>query len=100
GDGEGQVFVSGGMPPYNVQWSGQVSGSITLNADGDFIIANLTAGVYTVQVEDDAGCVVTCSFTITANQPCFLVIDEILVQDASCAGVDNGQLDIIAIGGT
>ena len=98
-DGEGQVTVSGGLPPYNIQWTGPVSGSIILAADGTFVITSLTGGVYTIDVSDGSGCTATCEFTITSNIPCTLVIDNITVQDAACSGVNNGTITVIASNG-
>lgn len=41
------VHAEGGMPPYDFDWS---------NGDGDSLIANLTAGTFTVTATDFAGC--------------------------------------------
>jgi len=97
-DGQGQVTVSGGVPDYNVTWSGPVSGSVVLMADGDFIITSLPPGVYTIEVTDATGCTTTCQFTIASAIPCDLMIDEIIIQDATCSGVDNGTATIIVSG--
>jgi len=97
-DGQGQVTVSGGVPDYNVTWSGPVSGSVVLMADGDFIISSLPPGIYTIEVTDATGCTTTCQFTIASAIPCDLIIDEIITQDATCSGVDNGTATIIVSG--
>ncbi|MEP6795454.1 MAG: gliding motility-associated C-terminal domain-containing protein [Saprospiraceae bacterium] len=96
-DGEGQVNVLGGMSPYNIVWTGPISGSGTLNADGNFVISNLHAGVYTVQVADATGCVSQCQFVITV--PCNLAIVDMNIVDATCAGINNGSVTITASGG-
>ncbi len=100
-DGEGQVTVTGGIPPYNIQWTGPVSGSVILNADGSFTITSLGGGVYTIQVQDASanGCITTCQFVINSNIPCTVVIDNINVQDASCTGANNGAISVSASGG-
>src|SRR5687767_341183 len=51
-DGEGEVTVSGGIAPYDVSWTGGETGSITLNADGSFVMTDLTPGGYTITVVD------------------------------------------------
>jgi len=58
-DGYASVIPSGGTPGYNYQWSNS-SGS-------DSTAQNLSAGTYTVTVEDQNGCSV--SLTIPINQP-------------------------------
>ncbi|HJW28364.1 MAG TPA: hypothetical protein VJ508_03840, partial [Saprospiraceae bacterium] len=98
-DGSARITVSGGIPPYTISWSGPSSGSINLAADGSFDIVNLTAGVYTVTVQDANGCTETCQFTITSNIPCTVAIDNIQTQDAACSGIDNGSATITASGG-
>jgi len=97
-DGQGQVTVSGGVPDYTVSWTGPVSGSVVLMADGDFIISSLPPGIYTVEVTDATGCTTTCQFTIMSAIPCDLSIDDIIVQDATCPGVENGTATIIVSG--
>jgi hypothetical protein len=98
-DGEGQVTVTGGLPDYEIQWVGPVSGSIILSADGNFAITSLPAGIYNVYVEDQSGCSAFCQFIINVNIPCDLVIDDIIVTDATCPGVDNGGFQVNASGG-
>ena len=95
-DGEGQVSVSGGIAPYDISWTGPVSGSVVLNADGDFVITMLPPGVYTIEVEDATGCIATCDFTIMGSVPCDLSITVTIV-DATCSGNNNGS---ITVGGT
>jgi len=98
-DGEGMITITGGVTPYSVQWNGPVSGSTTLNADGDFTITGLGGGVYTIEVEDASGCIVTCQFVINSNIPCLVVIDDIAVQNASCVNSNNGAISVTASGG-
>ena len=98
-DGAGQITVSGGMPPYNLQWAGPVSGSHMVAADGTYPISGLPGGDYTVSISDASGCTATCQFTIITNAPCTLVIDGVNVQDATCSGVSNGIVTINASGG-
>jgi hypothetical protein len=57
-DGAVNLTVSGGVPPYNFQWS---NGNFTED------IQNLNAGVYSVKVKDANS--VTVDASITLNQP-------------------------------
>ncbi|HEY3387072.1 MAG TPA: gliding motility-associated C-terminal domain-containing protein [Saprospiraceae bacterium] len=66
--------------------------------DGTFIITSLTAGVYTIEVEDSTGCTAVCEFTIIGNPPCELVIDQVIPQDATCPGINDGSITILASG--
>ncbi len=79
-DGEAEVTISGGMPNYNVSWTGPVSGTITLNSDQTFVIIGLSGGVYTVTVVDATGCTTTCQFTIIITMPCTVVVDNVKPQ--------------------
>jgi gliding motility-associated-like protein len=94
-DGIGQVTITGGLPPYSIDWSGPTQGSGTLPSDGVFTMNGLSAGLYTVVVTDASGCISQCQFIITV--PCDLAIDNILIQDATC-GMANGSLTVIATG--
>jgi gliding motility-associated-like protein len=99
-DGEGEVTVSGGVAPYTVTWTGPVSGSIVLNADGSFVITSLAAGVYTIEVEDASGvtCTATCQFTVGGTLPCDLTLNPLVIQDATCPGINNGAISASATG--
>jgi hypothetical protein len=96
-DGEGQVTITGGLPPYNITWTGPVSGTATLNADGTFVFTGLSAGLYVIQVQDSSGCISICQFVI--NSPCDLTILDIQSQNATCPEVNNGTITVSASGG-
>lgn len=61
-DGKGSVDISGGTPPYTVDWNpgGQQNNVVP----GVFNINNLTQGTYQVIVTDANGCSAVCSFDI------------------------------------
>lgn len=54
-NGSIELLISGGTPPYYVQWN---------NGDSILIITGLTAGIYTVTVEDFYGCSATAAFEV------------------------------------
>lgn len=82
----------------NVDCPGNNSGSITLDVNGNaadyiyrwsdaslsgFDVSGLTAGVYSVQIEDAGGCTFDTSFTVTQPSPLDLTINPV---NADCAG--------------
>jgi gliding motility-associated-like protein len=58
--GEIQTTITGGVPPYQVQWS---------NGAGTTGIQNLQAGVYIITVTDQDGCVAVEQVTISEPDP-------------------------------
>ena len=95
-DGRAEITISGGMPPYDITWTGPTPGSIMLAADGNFVISSLAPGPYTVEVVDATGCTTTCQFFIISGVPCDLVIDDISIQNATCSGVEDGVITVTA----
>ena len=81
-------------------WGG--TGSIEYSLDGlnyqtGSTFSGLSAGTYTIYFQDDNNCVVTLNATIT--EPGELMLSGI-IGDVSCAGGDNGYIDISVSGGT
>ena len=82
------TVVSGGTSPFSYSWT---NGSITSQAD------SLSAGIYSVQVIDDAGCSVSSTVIINNwNGPSILLSGT---QNPSCIGDSDGAIDITAVGG-
>jgi gliding motility-associated-like protein len=76
-----------GISPYFYSWS---------NGGNSTSISNLSAGTYTVQVLDAAGCMVEASATLTAPE----AIDAILLSEApNCFDTQSGNLTIQSISG-
>ena len=69
-DGTVQVNISGGVEPYNVQWS-DVNSTTGLTADG------LAPGGYLVEVSDGVGCVVDSTFLMPVNPDCIFIATAI-----------------------
>lgn len=89
-DGEIEVLVSGGSPPYTGYW---IDGSpFTLNR------TNLRGGSYTIIVSDVNGCIASKTFGIYTT--CGINISVISVQDETCALCADGAIDIDVTGGT
>jgi len=86
-NGAAQVFVTGGVEPYDFNWShGQNSEFAT----------NLPAGTYTVVVTDANGCQTSCETTIATSQVPTCSASAV---DATC-GDANGSATVFAQGGT
>jgi hypothetical protein len=86
-EGSIDITVSGGIPPYQFQWSnGSVSEDISL----------LLAGVYGVTVTDANNCNVTGTRTVT--QPGLLTLSALL-DSVTCHGGTDGAIDLSVTGG-
>ena len=88
-NGSISLIVVGGTPPYFYSWSTSATTSS---------ISNLTAGTYTVTIDDTDGCSNTNSFTIT--EPTAIAVTVVSTQDVLCYGVNTGAADISVTGGT
>lgn len=67
-DGFVEALASGGTPPYVYNMAGQVSPSTS----GSYVFNGISAGTYTVSVQDNAG--VTASKSVTLNDPAEVVV--------------------------
>jgi gliding motility-associated-like protein len=76
-DGNANVVVSGGLPPYAISWS---------NGDLGPIADSLPAGLYTVTVVDAGGCSRSAEVAVASG---FGLSLSAVVADASCGSVDG-----------
>jgi gliding motility-associated-like protein len=90
GGNNGAIDLSlvGGQAPYTYLWS---NGQTTQDLTG------LTAGIYSVTVTENFGCLTVTSVTIT--QPATLT-SSATVTNVSCNGGNNGSINLTAAGGT
>ncbi|MFN4233460.1 MAG: PKD domain-containing protein [Bacteroidia bacterium] len=90
GQNNGQIIVnvSGGVVPYQYQWS-----NTTLNTPNN---SNLPEGNYTLQITDANGCILNQAYQI--YQPSQLVLSH-QINHVSCNGGNNGSATILASGG-
>ena len=84
-DGSITVAVSGGSYPYTYDW-GVVPST-------DSIATGLSSGQYTVNVEDDEGCV--ANFTAQVSVPPPPVVQTLNDNMINCAGGTNGTLTVV-----
>lgn len=80
--------VSNGHSPYTYNWS---------NGQTEATASNLTAGSYVLTVSDDHSCTVTAA--VSLQNPAAITIDG-SVKNASCIGMCDGRIIVIAHGGT
>lgn len=85
------LSITGGFPPYNFNWM-DIAGNSNPE-DRDMI----PAGTYTLNLNDELGCLVTWSYTLT--QPDSLSLYVIAQTNATCGGA-NGSATVAAQGGT
>ena len=89
-DGSILVSVSGGTPPYNYQWTGNV-----MTED----LINVGAGDYSLVVEDSRGCIATFG-PETLTDPDGVQISNINVTHVACAGFNSGAINVDVSGGS
>jgi gliding motility-associated-like protein len=88
-NGRIELNVTNGLPPYKIEWQ---------NARSESLLANLTAGTYSVKVRDRIGCERNETFVISEPNP--LKMNPIVVQ-ASCSDPnDGGSIVLNLAGGT
>ena len=87
GDGSATVTAAGGTTPYNYQWSNSQTSSIAIG---------LFPGNYSVNVNDDNGCLASALVTITQPDDLVLTISTV---EATCNSAD-GSATVSVTGGT
>jgi len=88
-DGRSRSIVSGGTKPYIYNWSNGIS---------DTLIENVDAGIYTLDIQDNNGCIATKNDTIFA--PDTLKLSIASIANATCNGGSNGSININISGGS
>ncbi|GAB5554991.1 MAG: hypothetical protein Sapg2KO_45820 [Saprospiraceae bacterium] len=91
-DGSLSVNASNGMGQLVYSWM-QGDNSVGEGAS----ISNLGIGDYTVEVMDEAGCLVQESISLQAPAP---IEVSGFITDPSCVGERNGSITVVATGGT
>ncbi|MFK7978963.1 MAG: PKD domain-containing protein, partial [Saprospiraceae bacterium] len=89
-DGTAIITPTGGVPDYTYLWS---NGATTRS------VSNLAPGTYTVTVTDANGCTYEATSTPITDPP-VLTASVASVQDVSCPGEANGQIELMVNGGT
>jgi len=87
--GSATASPSGGTSPYTYAWT---------NGNTNATVSGLSAGTYTVNINDFDGCTATAAVTIT--QPVLLTATASVTSNASCNGESNGSVSSTPSGGT
>jgi large repetitive protein len=95
--------VEGGVPGYNISWTGPTPGSPAgveiAAAGGSYTAPNLAAGDYVFTITDNGGgCSATVTLTIT--QPPSALSISTTPQNILCFGANNGSILVYGTGGT
>jgi gliding motility-associated-like protein len=83
------AYPYGGTSPYQFQWS---NGATTAALSG------LTAGIYTVTITDNNGCITSATATVF-NLPGHTILTDTII-DVQCHGESNGAVQVSIVGGT
>jgi hypothetical protein len=87
--GSATIGVTGGTTPYTYTWTPNVGNTPT--------VINLSAGTYTVNINDGLNCTAQQIFTITQPIALTATISQVGVL---CNGGNNGSATVVASGGT
>ncbi len=93
-DGSIEIVAGGGSGGFNFQWDANADSATTATID------NLSAGIYSVVVSDDAGCTDEIQIVLDNIDAPVLALDSTNTIDIACFGDDNGQITVNATGGT
>ena len=89
-DGSIDLNLVGGMAPLNITWGDGNSAGLTRN--------NLSAGSYSVFIEDAVGCSIAKNFSII--EPNEIVLDAVVMNAIDCTDPNSGSIDLQVVGGT
>lgn len=91
-DGYASANVEGGVGVLSVRWLDNSGNEVATGND----LTGVSSGIYTVEVTDDAGCIISETVVISDITGS---IEGILTHPI-CAGGDDGSIDITVIDGT
>lgn len=102
GGTDGMIIITplDGVPPYEISWSGPVSGMAS-GVVGSFNIQNLVQGSYSVHISDSNPFGLNCQMTIpiiVVNGPSATIDPNIIITNASCVGQPDGAINISVSG--
>jgi gliding motility-associated-like protein len=90
GDGEIQVYVSGGTRPYSYDWDKSIQVTSKVN--------KLSSGIFNVTISDGNKCSFDQSIELT--EPSQIRIKDTIIQPNPCHGDTKASIEVIANGGT
>ncbi len=92
------LTVSGGIPGYDILWSGPAGFTST-----DLSLNTLEGGIYNLTITDANGCVYTDAVTVTQPEDLAITVDSLSDYNGfnlSCYNSNDGEIYIIPSGGT
>ncbi len=90
-DGSATVNITNGTAPFSISWLPYGGSNLTASA--------LTAGTFTVNVTDAAGCAAAPDSTVL-NEPVQIGVTVLSVTNVLCHGGNNGAAAVAVTGGT
>lgn len=91
-DGSAEVMISGGVPPYSIEWS---------NGETATIATMLPGGANSVTVIDSDTGQESSTFNLNTSSPINIVENDVVIIDALCSGDNSGSIEIGTVtGGT
>ncbi len=97
-DGMIMLTFSGGLAPFNLNYTGPVMGNI-MSAGSPYNLTNLPAGTYSIVITDANGCTQSCQSTVL-DPDCNVTASINIVQNIRCAGDMDGALFVQVTGGS
>ena len=98
-DGEIDLTISGGNSPYSLNWdtTSVYPNGLLVNTNSGFVLSNLTAGTYAVEITDAQGCISTQDYEVTENAS---IISDIIPTHVSCFGLSDGDAIVNTVTGS
>lgn len=96
-DGSAVLNLSGGSVPggnFNVSWNGNTEIGVTT-----LTLTDLCFGENRVDVSDEKGCLAFSTVPIPGPDPISIDMDNSIIEDVSCNGDTDGQVQLVATGG-
>lgn len=82
-DGQVEIEISGGVPPYSLDFNGGIDFS------GSLVLADLSQGMYLWEVTDSNGCRIDFEFEVTSPLPPQV---DVRLEKSACPGGNDGEL--------
>lgn len=97
-EGQIDVTVRGGTPPYRLSLTGPKVLSPNLNFNTQYSFKDLSAGTYTLSATDSRGCIASCGTIIIEARLCTLSLNTVTTTEVSCFGANDGVVTVSATG--
>jgi len=98
GSGSIEITINGGVPAYDVSWSGPNGFS-----SSDLILEDLVGGIYNLTIEDSNGCIYEDAVTVTQPDDLIITVDSLSDFNGfntSCWDTEDGAIYTSSEGGT